>query len=358
MSSQKQVLVAVLDWGLGHATRCVPVIQAFLNQGCKVSLAGNGQSLQLLKQEFPQLNFHELISYNIKYSASLPFMFKVFIQLPKFLKAIRIEHGQLQKLIGEHKYDAIVSDNRYGCWSPLVPSAILTHQVNLIMPTSLAWLAGVINFFNHGLLKRFDICWIPDFKKERITGKLSLPGKLKVRFVGMLSRFVKAENVPVDQDLVLAVISGPEPQREILESLLERQMAIYPGKCMVVRGIPTGPKRKHSKVIFINHLKTQELGELIQKANILIARSGYSTIMDLAKLGIRNVILIPTPGQTEQEYLAAELAKKGIALRILQAEFDLDKSVRELIKCTGFEGIKFEPNLIHESIVELLEMKK
>lgn len=353
----KHILVAVLDWGLGHATRCIPVIECLLTRGCKVSIAGNGQSLLLLKQEFPQLNFHQLESYKVEYSTSLPFMVKVFLQLPKFLRAIRKEHEQLENLISLQKIDAVVSDNRYGCWSHKVSTVLITHQINLIMPTSFKWLKGVLNFFNHRLIRRFDTCWIPDSDRERITSPLTVPGNLKVRFVGMLSRLKKID-VLSDEDLILGVISGPEPQRQILESLLVKQMSGQTRRCILVRGIPCGQQRNNSRITFINHLSGKELGELIQKAGILITRSGYSTVMDLTRVEKKNVILIPTPGQTEQEYLAEELDKRKIALRQLQSEFDLNTAIGKVKKYKGFEDIDSETNLLINAIDGLLQMEK
>lgn len=353
----KHILLAVLDWGLGHATRCIPVINSLLNRGCKVSIAGNGQSLLLLKQEFPHLNFHELESYKVEYSSSLPFMVKVFLQLPKFMNAIREEHRQIELLISQHKIDGVISDNRYGCWSGQVPSVFITHQVNLIMPASFNWLGAALNFFNHRLIKRFDTCWVPDSGHERITGPLTVPSKLKVRFVGMLSRLKKSD-VQIDEDLILGVISGPEPQRQILESILEHQMSEQTRRCIIVRGIISGEEKKNSRITFINHVSGRELGELIQKAGILITRSGYSTVMDLTRLEKKNVILISTPGQTEQEYLARELDRRKIALRQLQSDFDLNKAIGKVKEYKGFEDTDPETNLLINAVDQLLQMEK
>jgi len=358
MPAQKHVLVAVLDWGLGHATRSVPVIRELLNQNCMVTLAGNGQSLKLLQQEFPLLDFQELPSYKVSYSDSLPFMLKIFLQLPKFLKAIRAEHIEIEKLVGQRNIDVIISDNRYGCWSRQVPSVLITHQVNIIMPPILSWLSFGLNYFNHQLIKRFNSCWVPDFESERITGRLTTPAKLNIRHVGMLSRFARNENISIDQDLIVAVVSGPEPQRQVLESMLESQMVNQTGKLVLVRGIPQGEGRNHAKIKFINHLPANELSELIQEANIIITRSGYSTIMDLVRLGKKNVIMIPTPGQTEQEYLAKTLEKKRITFSQSQSDFDLAKSLNNIKDCVGFEGIQQQTNLLPEAIRELLEMKR
>lgn len=358
MPAQKHVLVTVLDWGLGHATRSVPVIRELLNQNCKVTLAGNGQSLKLLQQEFPLLAFHELPSYKVSYSDSMPFMLTIFLQLPKFLKAIRAEHNEIEKLVAQRDIDVIISDNRYGCWSKQVSSVLITHQVSIIMPPMLSWLSFGLNYFNHQLIKRFNLCWVPDFESDRITGKLTTPGKLNIRYIGMLSRFVRKENISIEQDLIVAVVSGPEPQRQVLESMLESQMVNQTGQLVLVRGIPQGEERNHAKIKFINHLPANELSELIQQANVIITRSGYSTIMDLVVLGKKNVIMIPTPGQTEQEYLAKTLEKKRIALSQSQSDFDLATALNNIKDYVGFEGIQQQTNLLPEAIRVLLEMKR
>jgi uncharacterized protein (TIGR00661 family) len=358
MPAQKHVLVTVLDWGLGHATRCVPVIRELLNQNCKVTLAGNGQSLKLLQQEFPSLEFQELPSYNVSYSDSMPFMFKIFLQLPKFLKAIRAEHNEIEKLVAQSKVDLVISDNRYGCWCRHVPSVLITHQVNIILPPVLSWLSFGLNYFNHQLIKRFMLCWVPDFESDRITGRLTIRGELNIRYIGMLSRFARNENISIDQDLIVAVVSGPEPQRQVLESMLESQMVNQTGQLVLVRGIPQGEERNHAKIKFINHLPANELSKLIQQANVIITRSGYSTIMDLVRLCKKNVIMIPTPGQTEQEYLAKTLEKKRIALSQSQSDFDLATALNKIKHYTGFEGIHPQTNLLPEAIRELLEMKR
>src|SRR6478609_3806099 len=159
----KRVLVAPLDWGLGHATRCIPIIHELLKRNCEVSIATSGDALLLLKAEFPELQFFELPSYQVTYSRSIPFVTNIFLQLQKFLLVISKEHECVRKIIIEHKVDLVISDNRFGCWSKLVPSVMISHQTNILMPFHLKWLQPVINFFNRSQIKKFTECWIPDF---------------------------------------------------------------------------------------------------------------------------------------------------------------------------------------------------
>lgn len=353
----KHILVSVLDWGLGHATRSVPVIQSLIARGCKVSLAGHGDSLLLLKMEFPQLQTYEITSYRVAYSASIPFMTKIFMQLPKFLLAIRREHRQIEKLCLDKSIDAIISDNRYGCWSNSIPSILITHQLNLILPSSFRWLSGLINFFNHKLIKKFDVCWVPDYSDNRVTGTLSQSGNLRVRFIGMLSR-MKPEKIDLEADTILAILSGPEPQRQILEKILIKEMSGRQERCTLVRGLPNDETTIQGGQTIYNHLNGDQLSKLIQKSSTVITRSGYSSIMDLTMINAKRVILIPTPGQTEQEYLAQELDRRKVALYQAQANVDLKGAISRLNEYRGFIKSASGSNLLAEAIENMLKMEK
>ncbi|MBL7870516.1 MAG: hypothetical protein JNM78_02805 [Cyclobacteriaceae bacterium] len=353
----KHILVAVLDWGLGHATRSIVVINALLEKGCSVSIAGNGQSLELLKQEYPQLNFHELQSYDVLYSNGRPFILNIFLQLPKFLKAIRLENKQVEELIDKNKFDAVISDNRYGCWSKEIPSVLITHQLNLQMPVYFSWLSGFINYFNHRQIRKFTECWVPDFVLNPITGRLTSTENLSVRFIGMLSRF-NPKKIEENDNLIMGVVSGPEPQRSVFEELLVNEMEKQTRDCIIVRGTPKDEERRHSRIKFVNHLHTNELKELIQKAGIIVSRSGYSTIMDLSVLGKKQIIFIPTPGQTEQEYLAEQLRDRKIALIQKQAEFNLTKAMTDVKGYNGFTQVIQEVSMLHSAIDDLIMMIK
>jgi uncharacterized protein (TIGR00661 family) len=355
--TSKHVLVAVLDWGLGHATRSIVVINALLEKGCQVSIAGNGQSLELLKQEYPHLSFYELESYNVLYSSTRPFMFNMLSQLPKFLRAIKREHQQIEKLIDKHKFDAIISDNRYGCWSKRIQSIIITHQLNLQMPAYLSWVSGLVNYFNHRQFKRFNACWVPNFTSNSITGILTESKNLHVRFIGMLSRF-KPQRIQVEDNLIVGIVSGPEPQRSIFEDLLVKEMEKQNKECVIVRGMPNGDERKHSRIKFFNHLQVTELNELIHRAGIIVSRSGYSTIMDLSALSKKQIIFIPTPGQTEQEYLAEQLNSRKVALMQKQSEFDLSKAIERVKGYNGFDQTNPERSRLQTTIDDLIVVLK
>lgn len=335
-SSPQRILITPLDWGLGHATRCIPIVRELIARKKEVFIASSGSALILLKQEFPQLTFFELSAYAIHYSKTLPFSVSLFLQAPKFLKTTKKEHQQVVRLVEENRIDLIISDNRFGCWSDKVPSVFITHQINLQMPLLLKWAQPVVSKLNHRWIKKFTHCWIPD-EENSITGKLSVNKKLNTRFVGMLSRFERWKGVDKKYDLLI-LLSGPEPQRTVLEEKLISQLSDFSDKAFFVRGLPGEIKSisiNQSNIEFVNHLSSNELNQVIEESELVICRSGYSTVMDLAVL-IKKAIFIPTPGQTEQEYLAEELMKRKIAFSMKQREFDLQQALKLSSEYTGF----------------------
>lgn len=352
---QKHILVAVLDWGLGHATRSIPIIQCLLAHDCRVSIAGNGSSLVLLKQEFPQLVFHELPAYKATYPSHGFFFWHLFLQSPAIFNAIRKEKKLIDSLLQDNHFDAIISDNRYGCYSEKVPSVLITHQLNIQLPASLSWNGFVINYINHRLIKKFSACWVPDFPMG-FTGKLTVTKKLRVKYIGMLSRFQADNNDVPESDLILGLVSGPEPQREILEKLLVKEFKKLNKPCLIIRGLPNEMpnETKEGNITLKAHAPAQELQSIIAKAGLVVSRSGYTTIMDLQAIGKRHVIFIPTPGQTEQEYLASELQQRKIAYTQTQDHFNLAEAIEKSKQYHGFDTSTHQPNLLNEAVEDLL----
>ncbi len=348
----KRVLVAPLDWGLGHTTRSIPIIRELQLNGWEVAIASSGDALILLKSEFPKLNFFELTSYKATYSQHVPLILKVFFQLPKFLIVIWKEHGEIERIVKEHQIDLIISDNRFGCWTKRVPTVFITHQVNIQMPFALKWMQGIINYFNHRQIRKFNQCWVPDFLENRLTEKLTEPGKLLVKFIGMLSRFSKTKTDDSFAYDYLALVSGPEPQRTIFEQKMRLCFSELKGRKILVRGLPG----MSEEIVQLSdwdeacHLSSDKLQHVIEQSELVICRSGYSSIMDLVALG-KKAIFVPTPGQTEQEYLADQLMKKGIAYYVRQDSF----SSSDLLIARGYSGFcgDFSMNLLKREIINL-----
>jgi UDP-N-acetylglucosamine transferase subunit ALG13 len=340
---KSRILVAPLDWGLGHATRCIPVVKELLARDCDVWLAGEGLQEALLRAEFPQLPFLPLTGYRVAYSNSgSGLLWKMLRQLPKITSAIRNEHAWLRKMVTTHKIDGVISDNRFGLYHASVPSVFITHQLNI--RTGLGKRSEkVIRQWNYKQINRFTECWIPDVEGEtNLAGELSHPlvrPTSVTKYIGLLSRFETNANTALTKDNLiekahlLFILSGPEPQRSILENKIVNEVSHYAGTSVIVRGLPTSFSVIPSTgmIKFYNHLPAIDLSEEIKKADWVISRSGYSTIMDLVKLGKKS-ILIPTPGQTEQEYLAFHLREKHIAFTVDQNKFFLEAIIEEASK--------------------------
>ncbi len=327
-----RILVAPLDWGLGHATRCIPVIYELLRQDIDVWLAGEGPQEILLKKEFPDLPFLYLRGYRVKYGRSARALVSGMIrQLPGLMSSIRKENQWLKEMVKRYQFDAVVSDNRYGLHHADIPCIFITHQLAIKSPFG-KWSERILQKTNYRFINRFTECWVPDEESgDGLAGQLSHPLSLPsipVRYLHPLSRLMKGKETVTKNHLFIS-LSGPEPQRTILENKIVQGIGHYPGTATIVRGLP-GEKNiipSTNDLRFYNHLPTGEMNKEMQKAEYIISRAGYSTIMDIAILE-KQSILIPTPGQTEQEYLAKYLAGKNIALCIPQGEFDLQNALR------------------------------
>lgn len=321
-----RVLVAPLDWGLGHATRCIPIILTLLKNGCIVIIAADGAIKDLLQKEFPALEFVDCKGYEMQYSSHKEwFMAKLFLQFPKLLSRVRAEKRWLKSAIEKYKADAIISDNRLGMSNKKITSIYITHQ--LFIKTGNSFLNRLVQKIHYHYINKYNACWVPDWAvDENLAGELSHPVKLPaipVTYIGPLSRFEKDE-VQLSFDCC-CIISGPEPQRSIFENIILQQVRECNYKVVIVRGLPqqnTLPQIKNPQVTIINHLPSAEMSKLIQQSKIIISRSGYSTIMDLVTLQ-KKAVLVPTPGQTEQEYLAKYLGNKNIFKAVNQNDFCL-----------------------------------
>lgn len=354
----KRVIVAPLDWGLGHAARCVPVIRVLLQRSCTVLLAGSGESLDLLRQEFPALAAYTLPGYRPSYprkGVNMPF--SMLAQLRKFVSAIRDEHDALENMVRQHKAQLVVSDNRYGCWSAQVPSIFMTHQSNILMPQRFGWLSPWVRRMNARMMRRFTECWIPDDEQGSLAGNLAsfdgLDTTIRRRYVGPLSRFTTRTARPKRYD-ILCVLSGPEPQRTMLEDIVWRALETFKGRACVVRGLPAEATTKHHPVAEVfNFMNSTVLQQAIESAAVVLARSGFSTVMDMARVGGK-VIFVPTPGQTEQQYLAQRLRESGIACSVQQDDLNLDTAMAAALASSGFVGTAANERLLADAVTDIL----
>lgn len=332
-SISKAVLICPLDWGLGHATRCIPIIRLLIKKNKRVILAANGGAYQLLQKEFPDLPIFHLPPYDVRYY-SKNMLINFLLQAPRICWTIRKEYVAVQKIVGQEKLDIVISDNRFGCYSRKAKSIFISHQLYPISPIS--WMSKAFHIFNSLFIRSFDACWIPDYEGvNNIAGRLSHPSlAMPTVYLGILSRMHLVFK-PIRYD-VLFLLSGPEPQRSRLERRLLAQIPNLKGNFVLVRG-KTDKYEETSpapNLRVISFLTSDDLNAILAESAVVVCRSGYSTIMDLVKLQ-KPALLIPTPGQTEQIYLAEYLEEQGIFPFQHQHQLDLHSGLSDINNYAG-----------------------
>lgn len=363
MKTGKRILVCPLEWGLGHATRCVPVIRELTKQGAEVIIGSHGRPLAFLRREFPEMLFIEMPGYRFRYPEKRSMALHMLFSAPRILRGIRGEHRLLNRIVKDFRIDAVISDNRYGCWNDNIPCIFITHQLRILAPPLYRWWSEpVLLSMNRNFISKYDELWIPDREGEfNLSGVLSHPGRLpaNAHYIGPLSRFdmdfEPEDHDPSFQRDVLVILSGPEPQRTVLEQMIFGQIRDFGGSALIVRGITEndGFFRLSGSIEVYDHMDTNILARYILNARTIVCRPGYSTLMDLFTLGKR-ALLIPTPGQTEQEYLASYLEGKMGFATALQKNIQLLDSIKSMIDQPVFKPGK-EDNALETRIRLLLE---
>lgn len=365
MTGQKniRVLLAPLDWGLGHATRCVPIVRLLQELGCEVVLAADGAVAALLGNEFPGIVVKQLKGYGIRYSSTSSLTGSMLQQLPRIFSSIRYEHKWLKEVLEQETFHLIISDNRPGFYSTHVPSVYITHQL-LIHSGKGAWMNRLLQQLHHRYIKQFTSVWVPDMQAQpNLAGELSHPAKPLVQpvYLGLLSRMQPVRN-EATYDL-LVMLSGPEPQRTMLEEKLLSQLSSINKSVLLVRGLPKHDQTvlqlpPHITITVHHHLPAAALQQAIASSQLVICRSGYTTLMDLVRLN-KKAVLIPTPGQPEQEYLARYMQEQQLFPMLLQNEVSIAKamevsssfSYQQLFTAGDFENYKLK---IAEQIRQLI----
>lgn len=336
-ANNKTILIAPLNWGLGHATRCIPIIKALQENDYSPIIASDGIALELLRKEFPYLRTLELPSYEIEYPQNgKNFKWKLLKNCPKMLEAVWNEKKLVKKWIKKYSIDGLISDNRLGVFSQKVPSVFITHQLN-VMTGNTTWITSKLH---QHIIKKYIECWIPDLKEApNLTGTL---GHLKkadfvTKYIGPLSRMQKRD-IPKQYDLMI-ILSGPEPQRGLLEHKLRIEILKYDGEVVFIKGVIEKDQIKEQidNVTYYNFMNTRQLEQTFNASDKVLCRSGYTTIMDLAKLN-KKAFFIPTPGQYEQEYLAKKLKKEGLVPYAEQSDFRIENLV-EIDLYKGLPGL-------------------
>ena len=332
-----KILVAPLNWGLGHASRCVPLVQQFIDEGHEVIIGGDGESLTLLRKHFPKLRYVYLAPLNLRYGKGRRQVWAMVKAIPQILSWAMKDHALLQAVLREEKFGMVLSDNRFGCYlspktkkaNPELWSVYMTHQLHIFLPRGWRWLEGLAERLHARICAKYKEVWVPDYEeKERsLSGELGHPKisnfKFQIsdfRYIGPQSRFEPYRDVRNGNEMVtemssrrtelyetVALLSGLEPQRTILEREIAARYAGKEESVLIVQGLMNRPntRMKRGNITIVPYLGDEELAKALVGAKHIIARSGYSTIMDLEALGVlEKAELIPTSGQPEQEYLA------------------------------------------------------
>lgn len=342
MKIKKNILVAPLNWGLGHATRCIPIIKALEAYNFNPIIASDGVALTLLKKEFPHLVSVELPPYDISYAEKgKNFKWKLLAQMPKMFKAVYSERKIVNQIIENHSIEGIISDNRLGVYSAKIPSIFMTHQLNVLSGKT-SWLTTKVH---SKFISKFNQCWVPDNDSmSNLTGKLGhLKKPLKnLVYIGPLSRFEKRRR-KIKYDLMV-ILSGPEPQRTLLEQKIIKELEFYEGNVVFIKGLVEANQicSVIGSITFYNFMNSEQLENTFNQSEKVLCRSGYTTVMDLAKLG-KKAFFIPTPGQYEQEYLAEKYKIDGIAPSCKQEEFSIDK-LKTIENYKGLQNFAIEIN--------------
>lgn len=348
-----KVLVTPLDWGLGHATRSIPIIYHLLRQGHDVELASSGGALRLLQLEFPNLIFFELPPYQPQYAVSSNLLPRLLCQSKKFLHAIEQEHLLTEEIVKARGVQAIISDHRYGCHTAATTNIFVTHQVNFQFRGFWKMGAGIFNAWHHQKMSPFHHVWIPDLPGSWLSGQLSRNPLSNSRYIGLQSRFSLPQIREVRYD-ILVLLSGPEPQRSIFEQLMRAEISKTNFNVLMVKGQPglNQNTAERDQITEVAHLASDQLQQAIEQSRFVVCRSGYSSVMDMARLKRRDLLFVATPGQPEQEYLARMLKAQGLVHSVSQHRISLGRDLMEASRYSGFVHA-VEEDLLPQALASL-----
>lgn len=313
-----KLIYTVLNWGLGHATRSTPLIEALVDRGLKIEIASSGQALKFLNRRFPFLHFHEVPDIPMRYgqSGALPSLLK------RALKQQVLNRKQqvfFKKLVEESGADYMISDNVYGAANTKVKTALITHQLSLKTPVAESLVNGKLASW----INSFDEVWIPDFEKSPLSGDLSQNKNIVVptHYIGLLSRFAKYQIPTTKKYGYGALLGGPEPQRTIFERKVIDSFSGLGGKKIIFLGSNKPLQKNIPKLEVVQMGDGLDMAKALSACEFIVARSGFSSLSDLLFLNLKGLV-VPTPGQSEQIYLAQEMRKRGWFQTCTQGEFD------------------------------------
>lgn len=356
-----KVLVSPLSWGMGHATRVMPIIKELLLHGHEVGVAATGMALEVLIKDFPDLKYYDVVDYCSPYTCDGFSLNKLFRTLPLIYRDIYREHELINKIIENENYDLVISDNRYGVYSKRKPSLFIAHQLRFSMPGGISVIEFLSEYFNKYCHKKFDKILVPDNSPEdgALAGKLSYAKKYyigkNIYYIGIISGVRKLK---VEENLdYLISISGPKEQKMSLQKIIMEQVTSLPGKKVVLLGDP-GVKKEYkldTRTLVKPFANRKEMSQLMNRAKFLVTRSGYTTVMEIAELQKKKVLFVPTPGQTEQEYLSRYYEDKKWFHSVNQEDLCLTKDVEVAARFMGFPKMAGSEENIKKLYKEVIE---
>ena len=355
MNKQK-ICIAPLDWGLGHATRCISLAKALMQLNYQVFIASEGHHEVILREALPEATFLPLPGYRIQYSKEAKyFLLKIITQLPKIIFSVYYEKNWLRKMQKQFQFNIIISDNRFGFYHKAIPSVFITHQLNI--QTGFAWTNNIARILQYRYIKNFNALWVPDIEGEKnYAGLLSNPIKkpiIPIWYMGALSRLEPNVKHSLQKNIrFLGIVSGPEPQRTLFENALWIQGNTGDDDFAIVAGRPIANNEPASslKGKLYPHANGTDLADLISAAEYIIFRGGYTSLMELIPFK-KKLIIIPTPGQTEQEYLAKWWEANQWAICFNQEGFNLKEALDKAA------SINFTQPIFYPFLIETLKDK-
>ena len=328
-----------------------------------VIIASGEEHLSLFRNELPGLTYINFTGFKPRYSRFLPQYLSLLFKIPALLYHIIREHHKLRRIIAEYAVDIIISDNRFGLWNRKVITVYITHMPLIPLPKYLKFIEPLGVYLHRQIIKKYTLCFIPDLPGNmNLSGRLSHRLKLpdNVRYIGILSRFIDPEQ-PKDENPIkfhhnTVILSGPEPQRKILKQKLVTLLKDKEPITVMFEGNPgnRGKIARNENIIFYSHLPAYRMKEMITSSDSIITRAGYTTLMELVSLNC-TALIIPTPGQTEQEYLAEYLSEKGWFYTVSQDEIKAGMSIRKEKAFWQGELNLQSSILLTEALKELLE---
>lgn len=349
-----RILFGVCAWGLGHATRTLPIIRKVLKEGHEVTVVSSGRALSMLRQELgDDPKYAELEDYQPPETLNPSFLvLATLLRFPVYVTSMFHEHDFVRRFVLDRKVDVIFSDNRYGFYSRDIPSYFLGHQLRILNPLGNRVLEDGTEVYNNYFLKRYAGVLVPDYEEEGLAGRLahdlSIIDEKHLNYIGALSEFSYRSAVE-DVDVFVS-ISGPEPSRSSFERLVMKQLEGFKGRVVVSLGKPED--KNHSSPNTNSYFNRKEREDLLNRSRIVVARSGYSTVMDLFSLRKRG-FLIPTPGQLEQEYLAELHKERRTFYSVHESELDLPRQLDEALTFHA-PVLRYQPEKAVEKAVDLI----